>query len=172
MIDIEKALHNLSEVKPSQNVYNKLDSRIVTDPSRSGANMPLIAFRLAIAAIVLAIFVSVSSGVILAAKGSSEGSIFFPVRQALEKIPQPFRMPTITPTPTVRIHSESEDDNEEKKATDPAKIRKQNIRIKGEDEKEPELEKKDIENENTEIENVLHAAVTPTITILPLRKDD
>lgn len=107
-MSIERDLQQLQNIKPSKKLAYKIEGLVHSLPEKSrGVNLPLITFRLALAVGIFFIITSMGTGVLLAAKGSSEGSVWYPIKQTLEKHNVPFFAPTATPTPTQmpQIHS-------------------------------------------------------------------
>lgn len=112
-MNIERDLQQLQNIRPSKKLAYRIESLAHSLPERSGVNMPLVAFRLALAVGIFFIITSMGTGVLLAAKGSNKGSVLYPIRQTLERHNVPFFAPTTTPTPTQIPQIRSSEKNEQ-----------------------------------------------------------
>lgn len=150
--NIEELIQKIQEVKASAALEKRIENSIFSLPSyRTGFNYPLIAFRVALASIILFVVAGLGSGVVVAAQGSHPGSLLFPLKKAivqtqitltsdadkkaaLQKEVEEDRTATPTAKPSVRIKGK-EDENEAEKEVEGASIKKEtHTIIKREDE--------------------------------------
>lgn len=100
-MELEKGLQTLQEIKAPEGLKKRIHGMAADlPPKHRGLYFPLVAFQMAIVAVVLFVLIGLGSGVVVAAKGSHPGSPLYPVRQIIEKVPAPFVRPTVTATPT------------------------------------------------------------------------
>lgn len=131
MNNIEKELKNLQKITPDSAFYDRMHAMVADLPDlRPRAAAPLIAFRLALVAVVLLVLGSLGTGVLLAAKGSNPGSILYPIKQVVDTHHVPFfstpvASPTAVPSIIVPQHhsvqsEEQENDHEGNNASSSA----------------------------------------------------
>lgn len=97
-MNIENTVHQLQKIVPSKKLTYRITQMASDLPIRSpGFDFPLLTFRVALAGIVLFLVSGIGTSVLLAAKGSSQGSVLYPMKQTLEKHHVPFFVPTLSP---------------------------------------------------------------------------
>src|SRR5258706_1553145 len=81
--NIEKKLQSLQEIGAGVSLHKRIKNSIFSLPISIGFNYPLIAFRLALTAFILFIVGGSLSGIGVAARGSSQDSVLFPIKRAI-----------------------------------------------------------------------------------------
>lgn len=151
-----KSLHN---VQASNTLHKRLDAMVSGLPMhKRGFNSSLIIFRLTVVGLILILFALPTTGILFAAKGSSQGSPFFPLKKTLEEHHAPFfqNTPTVTVAPIATItpsskNKELESNEKHKEEKEIKEERKENEKeVKGVSDSKEKKHKGD--NEESKIE--------------------